>query len=106
MALDLIIRVVEIKGSCPVYNVGDSFIIAGGYKLIASKPVCMHSLTSLMPYYVALSKGINPVALGLAKDKSKDKDKAYLQCLDPYARTGGGTVVFEVSRSNAKSDVC
>lgn len=102
MALDLIIRVAEIKGKCPVYNIGDNFIIAEGYKLIAAKPVCMHSLTSLMPYYVALSKGIDPVKLGL----TKDKDKAYLQCLDPYTKTGGGTVVFEVSRSNAKSDVC
>lgn len=104
--MDLIIRVAEIQGKCPVYNIGDNFIIAEGYKLIAAKPVCMHSLVSLMPYYVALSKGINPVKLGLTKDKGKDKDKAYLQCLDPYTKTGGGTVVFEVSRSNAKSDVC
>jgi len=32
-----------------------------------------------MPYYVALSKGINPVELGLAKGGKK----AYVECLDP-----------------------
>jgi len=51
-----------------------------------------------MPYYVALSQGTPPRELGLG-----DNDTAYLypedghrQCLDPYKRTGGGTVVFAV----------
>lgn len=52
----------------------------------------MHSLASLMPYYVALSKGIDPKTLGLAKEGNK----AYLQCSDPCRLTGGGTVAFEV----------
>jgi len=30
--------------------------------------------------------------LGLAKEGNK----AYLQCLDPCERTGGGTIIFEV----------
>jgi uncharacterized repeat protein (TIGR04076 family) len=54
----------------------------------------MHSLASLMPYYVALSKGISPQALGLSGTKP---NRAYLQCLDPCEVTGGGTVIFEIS---------
>ena len=53
----------------------------------------MHSLASLMPYYVALSRGIDPVDFGLAKEE----EVAYLQCLDPCEYTGGGTVVFAVT---------
>ena len=52
----------------------------------------MHSLASIIRYYVALSKGIDPKALGLAKEGNR----AYLQFLDPCEITGGGTVVFEV----------
>ena len=36
-------------------------------------------LASLMPYYVALSKGIPPTRLGLAGEGSR----ACVQCLDP-----------------------
>ncbi len=88
---DLEIQVVEVKGQCPVYRVGDKFRILEGYKLRAERPVCLHGLTALMPYYVALSHGTPPRELGLGDD-----DTAYLQCLDPYQRTGGGTVVFAV----------
>ena len=96
MSSNLTIKVVEIKGSCPVYKIGDMFNIVDGFKLIAEKPLCMHSLSSLMPYYVALSRGVSPVELGLAQE-----DKvAYIQCLDPCKYTGGGTVVFEIKREN------
>jgi hypothetical protein len=47
-----------------------------------------------MPYYVALSKGVAPHALGLSGTK---EDMAYLQCLDPCDITGGGTVTFEIA---------
>lgn len=90
--MKLIIKVKEIIGKCPVYKKGDEFYIINGYKLETRLSLCMHSLTSLMPYYVALSKGISPKDLGL----SKNGDSAFLQCLDPCQYTGGGTVVFEV----------
>ena len=61
-----------------------------GYKLKADKPICMHSLASLMPYYIALNKGISPEELSLGKEK------AYVQFLDPYNYTSGGTVIFEI----------
>ena len=92
-AKTLLIKVIQIKGQCPIYQVGDTFQIINGYQLVADKPLCMHSLASLMPYYVALSRGIDPVDLGLAKEGKI----AYLQCLDPCEYTGGGTVVFAVT---------
>jgi len=94
--MDLIIKVKEIKGTCPVYHLGDSIVIREGYILDtkSSSPVCMHSLASIMPYYVALSKGISPKSLGLSGAK---ESRAYVQCLDPCEITGGGTVIFEIT---------
>lgn len=91
MAKILKIKVIDIKGNCPVYKAGQVFYIKEGYILETSNTLCMHSLSSMMPYYVALSRGISPKDLGLG-----DKNKAYLQCLDPVERTGGGTVTFEI----------
>ena len=90
----LIIKVLKIKGICPVYKVGVRIVIDDGYRLNLEETdnVCMHSLASIMSYYVALSKGVDPKTLGLAKEGNK----AYLQCLDPCEFTGGGTVIFEV----------
>jgi len=94
--MDLVVTVKEIKGTCPVYSPGDLIVIREGYILDTknSSDVCMHSLGSLMPYYVALSRGIPPDSLGLSGPK---EGVAYLQCLDPCELTGGGTVIFEVS---------
>jgi uncharacterized repeat protein (TIGR04076 family) len=92
MKKNLVVRVKEIKGNCPVFKVGDKFLIENGYILKLEKPICMHSLTSIMPYYIALSRGVKPEDLGIGKN-----NKAYVQCLDPCEYTGGGTVIFEVS---------
>ncbi|MGD8537715.1 MAG: TIGR04076 family protein [Candidatus Aminicenantes bacterium] len=94
--MDLIVRVKEINGRCPVYGVGDSICLRDGYILDTkrSDPVCMHSLASLMPYYVALSRGIDAKDLGLS---GPEEGKAYVQCLDPCHLTGGGTVIFKIS---------
>lgn len=96
-AKKLIIRVKEIQGNCPIYKVGDKIVIDQGYQLNCneSDTICMHSLASLMPYYVALSRGISPAELGIA-DK---QGKACLQCLDATAHTSGGTVVFQIEVS-------
>ncbi len=90
----LTIKVKEIRGICPVYKLGEKIVIDEGYKLNMKETdnICMHSLGSIIPYYVALSRGIKPADLGLARKG----EKAYLQCLDPCEYTGGGTVVFEV----------
>ncbi len=95
---DLVVRVRHIRGLCPVYREGDKFTIEEGYRLNAREAdsLCMHSLASLLPYYVALSQGADARELGLSKESAR---KAFLQCLDPCDFTGGGTVVFEVERT-------
>jgi len=93
LVVDLLVTVVEIKGECPVYEKGDHFTIVQGYKLKAPKLLCMHSLTSLMPWYVALSKGVSPKSLHLGSE-----ELAHIQCPDPGEYTGGGKVVFAIRR--------
>ncbi|MGC8962840.1 MAG: TIGR04076 family protein [Candidatus Bipolaricaulaceae bacterium] len=89
---NLLVKVIDVKGHCPVYKVGDVFRIVDGFKLVSDKPLCIHSLTSFMPYYVALSRGVSPSELGLAREGKA----AYLQCPDPCELTGGGTVIFGI----------
>ncbi|MDZ7373275.1 MAG: TIGR04076 family protein [candidate division KSB1 bacterium] len=93
----LTVRVYRIMGHCPVYVEGQSFRIREGYVLEAELAggICLHSLASILPYYVALSRGVHPSSLGLAGPKA---DCAYVHCLDPCEITGGGTVVFEIER--------
>ena len=93
--MHLLVRVVEIKGRCPVYEVGDSFTLEDGYKLLSEIPLCMHSLAALMPFYNALRVS-EPAQWGLAG--KGDKTKAYVQCLDAASHTGGGTAIFEISK--------
>lgn len=93
--MDIVIKVKEIKGHCPTYKVGDSFKLKAGYQLVSDIPVCMHALSSIMPYYNALRVS-EPCRWGLAgKD---DLSHAYVQCPDPADHTGGGTVIFEISK--------
>jgi uncharacterized repeat protein (TIGR04076 family) len=94
-AFPLKVEVVEVKGKCPVYQKGDYFFVREGYLLALGnrESLCLHSLSCLLPYYVALARGIEPQDLGLAGAGGRG---AYLQCLDPCSYTGGGTVVFKV----------
>jgi uncharacterized repeat protein (TIGR04076 family) len=95
--MKLIIKVIGVKGHCPVYQVGNLITIKQGFILALEETdaICLHSLASLLPYYVALSHGVKARVLGLARG---DSETAYLQCLDPCEFTGGGTVYFEISR--------
>jgi len=92
----LIITVKEIKGRCPVYHIGDKIVLDEGYHLNLKETdhLCMHSVASLLPYYVALYRGVDPRDLGLCRQG----EKAHVQCLDPCEYTGGGTVVFEIAK--------
>ncbi len=94
--MDLLITVKEIRGSCPTYKVGDSFRLKAGYQLLSDIPVCMHGLASLMPYYNAL-RFTEPDLWGL--DSKDNPKKLCIQCPDPCDHTGGGTVVFEVTKN-------
>jgi uncharacterized repeat protein (TIGR04076 family) len=88
----LIIEVAEIRGKCPVYKKGDKMVIDGP-EIVLEKTdaICIHALTPLLHYVVALREGVDPMKLGL----SKDEKTAYIQCLDPgEPYTEGGTVIF------------
>jgi uncharacterized repeat protein (TIGR04076 family) len=97
--MKLIIRVEEIRGRCPVYEVGDRIVLDNGYRLNLDETTkgCMHSFASIMPYHIALSKGVRPDQMGLAH-RDRDDGRAYVQCLDPCEMTGGGTVTFSIER--------
>jgi uncharacterized repeat protein (TIGR04076 family) len=88
--MKLVITVVEITGSCPVYTKGDKIVFDEGYKLNLEETdaVCIHSLASILPYYNALYRGVPPEEMGLGE--------GYVQCLDPVRYTGGGTVTFKI----------
>lgn len=90
------IRVCEIRGKCPVHKVGDRIIVDGpSIALNKTDALCVHALSTLLHYVVALEEGADPIKLGL----SKDKEHAYMQCLDPGTPyTEGGTVIFECRR--------
>lgn len=90
------IKVCEIRGYCPVYRVGDKMTIEGARILLdKTDAVCIHALSILLHYVVALDEGADPVKLGL----SKDKEHAYMQCVDPgEPYTEGGTVIFDCYR--------
>ena len=85
--MKLRIRVIEIKGKCPVYHLGDSIILRQGYILDPENtdPVCMHALASIFPYYVALSRGV----------KAKDLGKKFAS--DMYRKTSSvwSMIIFE-----------
>ena len=90
------VKVCHIRGTCPVYKVGDRMVIDGARILLdKTDAVCVHALSTLLHYVVAIEEGADPVKLGL----SKDKEHAYMQCVDPgEPYTQGGTVIFECRR--------
>jgi len=97
--MKLIIRVEDVKGRCPVYEVGDRVVLDNGFRLNLDETTkgCMHSFASIIPYHIALSKGVRPDQMGLAH-RDRDDGRAYVQCLDPCEWTGGGTVTFSIER--------
>ena len=95
----LVIRVEDIKGHCPAYEVGDVIVVDSGFRLNLSETTagCMHSFASIIPYHIAMAKGVKPEQMGLAHKERRD-GRAYVQCLDPCEFTGGGTVTFSIER--------
>ena len=94
------IKVHQIKGKCPLHRVGDRITIDSPRILLDNTAaICIHALSTLLHYVVALDEGVDPVKLGL----SKHEDCAYLQCVDPGPPyTEGGTVIFECRRVGVK----
>ncbi len=93
-----VIEVAEIKGKCPVYKVNDKIVIEGPrINLKKTDNICIHALSSLLHYAVALGEGIDPRKLGL----SKTEKYAYIQCVDPgEPYTKGGTVIFKCYKAD------
>jgi uncharacterized repeat protein (TIGR04076 family) len=90
------IEVCEIRGKCPVHKVGDKIVIDGA-RIVLEKTdaICVHALSSLLHYVVALDEGVDSKKLGL----SKERGNAYIQCVDPgKPYTSGGSVIFKCSR--------
>jgi len=92
------IEVVEVRGKCPVHRVGDKIVIDGASILLdKTDALCIHALSVILHYAVALDEGADPVRLGLTKPE--DRENAYVQCVDPWKPyTEGGTVIFRIKR--------
>jgi len=92
------IEVVEVRGKCPVYKVGDKIVVDGpNIVLEKTDALCIHALSVILHYAVALDEGADPVKLGLTT--IKDREHAYLQCVDPWKPyTEGGTVIFRIKK--------
>jgi uncharacterized repeat protein (TIGR04076 family) len=60
--LEIVVK--EIRGKCPVFKPGDRIVIEGPeVKLDETDAICTHAFASLLPYIVALRKGIKPNGL-------------------------------------------
>ena len=91
-------EVVEVRGKCPVHKVGDKIVVDGpNIVLEKTDALCIHALSVILHYAVALDEGADPVKLGLTT--IKDREHAYLQCVDPWKPyTEGGTVIFRIKK--------
>ena len=88
----------EIRGTCPVYKIGDRITIDDP-KILLEKTdgICTHALSTLLHYVLILEHDWCPIKLGLTTED--DPDWAYMQCVDPgKPYTEGGTVIFKCGR--------
>jgi len=92
------IEVCEVDGYCPVHKAGDKIVIDGPRIVLEmTDALCIHALSTLLHYVVALDEGVDSVKLGLTKPE--DRLHAYIQCVDPgEPYTHGGTVIFRCRR--------
>jgi len=97
----LIITAKEIRGKCPVFNVGDKIVVEKPKIVLKETDAfCIHAFGSIISMITALSRGISFKELGLAK---KEGDVGYVQCIDPgVPYTDGGTVIFEIRREKLR----
>ncbi len=92
------IIVYDIKGYCPVYKEGDKIMMEDP-KIILNRTdaLCTHALSTILHYTTILAHDWCPVKLGLTTEK--DKEDAYMQCVDPgKPYTIGGTVIFNCKK--------
>jgi len=96
----LILTVKEIRGKCPVHNLGDKIVVESPEIVTAeTEALCVHALGSMLSMLVPLAHGFSFKDLGLAVEEG---NVGYVQCLDPGPPyTLGGTVIFEIKREPA-----
>ena len=92
----VVVEVVEIRGNCPVYRLGDKMVIEMPELVLGeTSKVCIHALMAIQTFVQALARGFSAKALGIG---DRD-DEGYAQCPDPGPPiTAGGTVVFRLRR--------
>lgn len=92
----LVITVKEVRGKCPLYQVGDKVIIDKSYiNTKKSKNICIHALSAMFTLLSAFVHGSSATELGIGAKA----DVGYLQCPDPGPPyTKGGTVIFVIRR--------
>ncbi len=90
----------HIEGHCPVYKKGDKITIKDPEIILnRTDALCTHALSTLLHYSTILQHNWCPIDLGLTTEK--DKNHAYMQCVDPgKPYTNGGTVIFRCKQIN------
>lgn len=96
----VIIHVKRIRGSCPVYKVGDRMTLDGCYiDARKSSNICIHAFSAISTLLSAFSHGSSAIDLGIGQKENL----GYLQCPDPGPPcTEGGTVLFELRREKTE----
>lgn len=88
MAYDVRVKVVKVKGECPIFKEGDEFQLHRGY--ILEGKFCFHALLALSSFLQILARGYSARAMGF-----EEHDRIIAQCPDAK-----NTVIFELSREN------
>jgi len=96
----LVIVVKEVRGSCPIYKVGDTMTIEKFYiNSRKSGKICVHAFSAMLTLLSAFVNGSSAMELGIGMRDNV----GYLQCPDPGPPyTQGGTVIFELKREEIK----
>ena len=86
----------EIRGKCPIYNLGDKIVFEGFcIKSSDSRDICIHVFSAMSTLLSAFLHGTSAKDLGIGSEP----DTGYIQCPDPgRPYTKGGTVIFELTR--------
>lgn len=89
------IKANEIRGTCPVYKVGDKIVIDDPKILLdRTDALCTHPVSTFLHYATISEHDWCPVKLGLTTPGNSEH--AYMQCADPRKPyTEGETVILE-----------
>jgi len=94
------VNVKDIRGSCPLYRVGDRIVVEQFFiQTKDSVNVCIHAFSSFLTLLSAFAHGSSAKELGIGLED----DIGCIRCPDPGPPlTPGGTVTFELVREPSK----